>query len=46
MKTFADFCMVIEEELSLEEQFDEIEDAVENIAKNNNVDSELIWEYL
>ena len=46
MKTFADFCMVIEEELSLEEQFDEIEDAVENIAKNNNVDSELIWEDL
>ena len=46
MKTFADFCMVIEEELSLEEQFEEIEDAVENIAKNNNVDSELIWEDL
>ena len=46
MKTFADFCMVIEEELSLEEQFDEIEDAVENIAKNSNVDSELIWEDL
>jgi len=46
MKTFADFCMVIKEELSLEEQFDEIEDAVENIAKNNNVDSELIWEDL
>jgi len=46
MKTFADFCMVIKEELSLEEQFDEIEDAVENIAKNNNIDSELIWEDL
>jgi len=36
----------IKEELSIEEQFDEIEDAVENIAKNNNVDSELIWEDL
>lgn len=46
MKTFADFCMAVEEELSIEEQFDEIEDAVENIAKNNNVDSELIWEDL
>ena len=46
MKTFANFCMEIKEELSIEEQFDEIEDAVENIAKNNNVDSELIWEDL
>jgi len=36
----------MKEELTPEEQFDLIEDVVEDIAKDNNVDSELIWEDL
>jgi hypothetical protein len=36
----------IKEELLPEELFDLIEDVIEDIAKDNNVDSELIWEDL
>jgi hypothetical protein len=40
-----DSCVKIKEE-TVEEFFDKIEETIEQIAKNNNVDSELIWEDL
>ena len=46
MKSFKQLREQVTEELTPEEQFDIIEDVVEYIAKNNNVDSEFIWEDL
>jgi hypothetical protein len=43
MLTFKSY---LTEELTPEEQFDLIEETIEQIAKENNVDSELIWEDL
>lgn len=40
-----DDCVEIKED-SAEELFDEIEEAIEQIAKANNIDSEIIWEDL
>jgi hypothetical protein len=36
----------MKEDLTPEEQFDIIEDVIEDIANNNNIDSEVIWEEL
>jgi hypothetical protein len=36
----------VKEELSADEQFDLIEDAIEDLAKANNIDSEVIWKDL
>ena len=33
----------MKEDLTPEEQFDIIEDVIEDIANNNNIDSEVIW---
>ena len=46
MKTFRQLREQAIEVLTPEEQFDIIEDVIEDIAKDNNVDSELIWEDL
>jgi len=46
MKTFKQLREHVTEELTPEEQFDIIEEVIEDIAKDNNVDSELIWENL
>jgi hypothetical protein len=40
-----DSCVKIKEE-TVEEFFNKIEETIEQIAKNNNIDSELIWEDL
>lgn len=42
MKTYRQ----LKDQFDIEKQFDEIEEAIEQIAKANNIDSELIWEEL
>ena len=47
MKTFKQVREEIRKvELTPEEQFDIIENVIEDIAKDNNIDSEIIWEEL
>ncbi len=45
MKTYNQFIAEIKKDIA-EEFFDKIEETIEQIAKNNNIDSELIWEDL